>query len=661
MLSLQGNDFLIESVSELPDVTSTKEIFLDIETQNNSYGTISNKISGMYPWKGDKVGGFSFCVDDDPRHFYVPMRHTRRSSKNLPLDNVYAWLRHATKRDWINHNITFDATFLRCEGVEFGGRLIDTLTLSKIHDSDRMGHGLKDLAREWLGFKMSEVDEVKAYLDGIKSHSYADVPTDIMGRYACRDVETVRALYRMLQAKRPEQLKRVWETEIALTPVLCDMEFEGLKVDPAQLKQELRKSLKLMIQTGDELLERTGREFSNSSDCVFDLLVNQFGLPILMTKKERDDDGHEVDTGRPTFDKDALHLYAVHPAVTADPNIKRVVELIQAYRKESQYKSLFLESFLELKDDNDRVHPRYNQLVRTSRTSCSRPNSQQQNLRSKALIHPEEGMGFMSCDYSQIEYRVIAHYSGDKKIIDAYCDQPDIDFHQWVADLLHVKRKAGKTLNFGMAFGSGKAKVTAGLVKNPDIIEEIGEQINKMISEGRAAPELRIEMFKQLCFTRASEVYEAYHERLPGIKTTSREAARVARSRGFVFNLYGRRRHLPIKFAHKAFNSIVQSTAGDIMKDRMVALSPRYNAKTRALGIRFAWMVHDDLGMHVPRERLLDSETHSYIRETLQSPTIPLSVPIYTGLGVSMKSWAEAASEDEIKDEAGNVVAGCLY
>jgi len=290
--------------------------------------------------------------------------------------------------------------------------------------------------------------------------------------------------------------------------------------------------------------------------------------------------------------------------------------------------------------------------------SCSKPNGQQQNKRSKRLILPDEDHGFVSCDYSQIEFRLICHYIKDHAAITAYSEDPDTDFHSWVAGLLGVNRSAGKTLNFGMAYGAGKAKVASGLVTNPLIIEEIGEVVNKMVEEGKIPALLRTATFEHMCAERAAIVYQSYHDALPGIKATAARAAAAARYKGYVFNWLGRRRYLPTKASRKAFNAVIQGGASDIMKERMVAVSPRNNEKTRALGIDLAWNVHDDVGFHVPRESLRNPEVHDFLCNTMESTIGEFSVPIRTGLGLSDKTWAEAAGDTVF--ENGTAVAGEL-
>lgn len=658
MIKLGPNSFLIEYAYELPDFTGATDLFLDIETQNNTSGLVSKKVSGRYPFKGDRIAGIAVTADDVEASYYIPLRH--RNGNNLSLEAGRKWLEdHVTSvHQWVNHNVAFDATLCHAEGVEFTCRIVDTLTLSKVHDTDRMSYGLKTLCKEWLGLEMSEEATIKAYLKGIKSDDYSRVPSDILGEYACMDVLANRQLWRYLVEHRPESMSAIWETEILLTAVLYDMEVSGLQVDPTECKLEKLKSLRKSISAGARLAELIGFEFTNSNQCCQQVLLEYLGLPILSTKKEVNDEGRQYDTGRPTFDSDAMSLYRVHPSVTSNPKAVEILSNILEYREETHFQGLFLNPFEELKDENDRIHPTYNQVVRTGRMSCSRPNSQQQNKRSKSLIHPFDGMGFISCDYSQIEFRLIAHYIQDEDMIRAYHDNPDTDFHQWVAEMIHVSRKAGKTLNFGMAYGAGKKKVTSSLVGNPDIIEEIGAQVNELVEKGEIHSSQRTEVFKAMCQMRASEVYQRYHETIPGIRSTSEAAARVARMRGFVFNAYGRRRHFPNPaHSRKAFNTIVQGCAMDIMKERMVALAPRYNSVTRDLGLIMAANVHDEILTQAPWEVCQDPTVHTYIRNLLESPSIEFRVPIRTGLGISNRSWAEACG-DEVRMEGTSIVGG---
>ena len=583
MIDLPNNYHIVQDVSELPNLSNRAEIFLDIESKNVS--RLKN-IGGMYPWFGDKICGISVTADDLKEVWYVPIRHTVPMSinekcpegihipENLPVANVMAWASDiiTSCRDWINHNVKFDAMFFAVgDDVMFNCRLIDTLTLSKLFYSERFNFKLKKLCADWLGYDTSNEDNLKIFLDSLASkkfeQSYSDAPIEMLGAYACDDVRMNRQLYRYLmehfvdrdlqcgekyQGLEPSLI----EMEIKLTSVLFDMEYEGMRIDKTQCTIESYKALKLMVEGSERLEKLTGKPFTNSNTNLRYILLEKLGLPVLSTIREKED-GRYVDTGRPSFDKDAMKLYQNHPSVTCDPNIKEIIDLVSAYRVEAQFKSLFLDTFLNLNVDGV-LHPSYNQSVRTGRLSCSRPNSQQQNARSKLLILPFEGEGFCSNDYSQIEYRLTVHYCNIIAAIEAYRNDPKTDFHKWVADLFGIKRKPAKGLNFGQVYGMGKNGVVNALMVDPDIMKLMGAKVNAMVASGSVSPSLKQIKFEELCRTHGESAYAKYHNTMPEIRTTSDAARDRAKDRGFVFTAHGRRRYLPGNAARKAFNTIMQ-------------------------------------------------------------------------------------------------------
>lgn len=665
MIELGNNFHIVENIIELPNLQNRREIFCDIESQRNFD---DDKLGGLYPFKGDKICGFSISADDDPAVWYIPINHEREPTRNLPEKQVMDWARDILTScyEWINHYVKFDAMFFAVgHDVQFDCRLVCTLNLAKLVYSDRSSYKLKPLCKDWLEYDTESQDRVLAYLSSTGFKSYSSVPIDTLGYYANDDVRMNRGLYRYIQKDMQvrieetmmedgsnihgDAVKQLIETEIKLTSVLFDMEKRGLRIDVDECRLESARALKIMIDGGEKIEKLTGQEFTNSNACMKRILLDQLKLPILSTIKEKDENGRWFDTGRPCFDKDAMALYDCHPSVTSNPKIHDLIGTISAFRKEQQYNSLFLECFLRL-NVNGVVHPNYNQSVRTGRLSCSAPNSQQQNQRSKKLIHPHKGEGFISDDYSQIEYRLMVHYAEMEQAIKAYNEDPTTDYHQWVADLLLIIRKPAKQLNFGMVYGEGQAAVCKTLSSNPEIIELMGNKVNKMIDEGLLSPELRVMKFNELCKTHATKSYHAYHAKFPEIKKLSRRAINAAIRRGFIFNKYGRRRYLPGKATYKALNSLIQSCAADVIKERMIALSPRYNSESRKWGISLNANVHDEVLSGVPLEVLRDPALHKFLKETLEYTTQSFKVPITIGLGLSHQNWSIAAGDAVITE-----------
>jgi DNA polymerase I-like protein with 3'-5' exonuclease and polymerase domains len=667
MIQLDDNKFLVQEISDLPTfIVGCKYLYLDVETQANTRGIKAGDIlsydedetddlspeaySGLYPFKGDRICGFSVTCDDHPYAYYIPMRHS--DGKNIPLPAAQLFLKHLVTKCqvWVNHNIIIDAVFAHFEGATFGCELYCTLTASKMHDTDRWGYGQKVLEADWLNRDREDRQRIEQYLKAIKSKNWADVPVDLMGFYGGEDVLGNRLLHKFLDLHRPAEMNPVWETEKKLTQVFFDMELEGLRIEPKEIRLQQLNCLHNMIRLHDEISELSGIEFTNSSACMQEMLFNQFGLPILVTKKERQKIGgrwKEVDTGRPTFDKFAMSVYSNHPLITTNDKLRRLMSAVLEYRGFSQFKGLFLDPFSVFADETNHIHPTYNQIVRTGRTSCKRPNAQQLNTLAKMLIKCEDGEGFFVCDYSQIEFRLMIDYIEDQQAIKAYNENPNTDFHQWVADSLHIKRKPAKTLNFAMGYGAGKAKVTANLISNPDVIAEINEQVTEMLQKGDIAATQTQKVFNIMCAERASEMYELYHETLPGIKSESKKVERICRGRGYVCNRHKRRRYLPREAAHKAFNTIVQGEAMDCMKERIVAFSPRFNSDTKKWGMRLAANVHDANVIKAPWEVCKDPTAQQFIADVMENPEIKYSVPIKIGMGISRRHWAEADYEDK--------------
>ena len=603
---------IVQRIDDLPNFKGCKRLYLDVETTS-----FDDAVPALNSWAGHRIAGIAVCADDS-KAYYLPIRH--QNSNNLPIDMVMRWLHETLKHcgEWVNHNIKFDAHFVEAEGISVNCPLADTVVLAKMIDSDARTHALKPLCRA-IGLEMEEELELKSWLKGAKTKDYGAIPADICGRYAEMDVIGNRALYEHLLEQLPEGMSELWETEKKLTSVLLDMERTGLKIDEKACKLAQLGSLRKMIQTSDEIEKLTGVELVNSPKCLFEIICTQLGLPVLA----------RTESGGPSFDKHALKLYAGHPEVVTNERARTVLDLLRVFRTETQFKGLFADSFLA-KSTNGILHPNYNQLVRTGRMSCSDPNSQQFNKRAKKLIVPRGA--FFSTDASQVEFRVIAHYIKDQDVIAAYTNDASTDFHQWVADLCEVSRSPAKTLNFAMAYGAGKRRITQELSGNPKIMEEVGNEID---SDESIRPQDRAREYAKRCERRASEIYRAYHERLPGVKSTAERASAAARRKGFVRNAYGRRRHLPLAQTHKAFNSLVQGCAMDIIKEKMVELHSMLK------DVKMVANVHDELLLDGPKEVIESPQFQRMVMEVLEGPT-KIKVPIKWDWGTSRETWADA-------------------
>jgi DNA polymerase-1 len=425
----------------------------------------------------------------------------------------------------------------------------------------------------------------------------------------------------------PEQCAGVVETETRLTSVLVDMEQRGVRVDPSQLKLAEVQIISRLFEIDEELTDLVGRPFRPhvSGDC-YDVLCCQYGLPVVEWTEEDEDTGEPA--GNPSFNKHALKKYLSHPYAPREV-VKRILE----YRTLNQQRNLFVAPYQELHVDGI-MHGSHNQVVRTGRLSMKAPNMQQLDKFAKDLILTRPGCSFLSADYSQIEFRTIVHYIKDESAIAAYLADPDTDFHQWLADAIGIQRRPAKTINFMIAFGGGKKKTLTSLETNEDVVKQIRDEVERT---GGGVKE-----FEELCREKAEKTYRDYHDALPGIKRTSRAAAMAAEVRGYVFNLAGRRRHLPAESAHIAFNTLNQSSAADIIKERMVAL----HALLQGTDVHMVLSVHDELVLEGPSELMHDPRLVRDVTNVMEHPAIQLRVPLRVSYGVGDRSWLEAGSQE---------------
>lgn len=632
MIEFANGGRVVESLSELPDLRGARNLYADFETTSGSPTKRSTN-----PHHHCDIAGIAVTVDDQQGAWYVPVGH--HIGNNLPKENVYDWWCDVVDSAdrWANHNIKYDAhVSTNWAGVLPECKMSCTLTQAKIVDSDRRQYGLDKLSLAWLHENIKGYEQrMKPYL--YRNQDYGAIPIDIMGEYACQDVITGRRLDQYIQSRIPDQCRKVADVEDRLTNILFEVEREGMHVDPQQLKIVELQILQRMTQIDAELSEIVGRSFRAhvNADC-FDVLCNQYGIPVLAWTDEDDETGEPA--GNPSFDIKALAQYEAHPFAPDG-----VVPRIREFRQLGTLNSLFVTKYQDL-EVNGCLHPSYNQCVRTGRMSCRDPNAQQLSAAAKRLIIPGEGESFISIDASQIEYRFIAHYINDWDTIEAYKKNPDIDFHNWMAGVCGVSRKPAKTMNFLIGFGGGKKLVTTALAANVELVGPLKAEVTQLLEEGKIKEEQVVDTFNMLAAARAEKVYDTYHNNLPSLKRTGNKAASAVKMKGYVFNSYGRHRHLPRDKAHIAFNTLCQSSAADLMKERMVAAYDMI----KGTPIRMVASVHDEILFIAPTEVANDPRTKRDLVGLLEQPDVKLRVPIRWSVGISDKNWKEASSSDEV-------------
>ena len=599
---------IVSDVSQLPDVSNASDVYMDVETVSGDPTR-----GGFKPYAGDRVCGYAFTYDNAPRAFYLPVRHLPSNAlfssptHNLPIDGVRRFLNDLLGKGkrWINHNIKFDAHFTFVEGVDIKAQLIDTLTLAKLVDmqSKLSGYGLKPLCKDWLGIDPDEQEEVHAELKAQQTHDYGSVDAEILGKYACSDVELNRRLWHEILRRRWEGIENVWDMEIALTQALYEIEQRGVHVDTAALNDE-REKAQMLISELESTVQRAGHSVNLSSpSALAKYITGKLGYPTVM----------ETASGSTSINSEAVEQYKELAQSNGDTNALEFFELLTQYRHWSQFLSLYADGWQEHIHEGV-MRPSYNQTVATGRMSCGSPNMQQLSPDAKKFIIPAEGNSFIRHDYSQVEYRVIATICSDERIIEAYNKDRDTDFHAFVGDMCSVTRKSAKAINFGIAFGMGENKLTRQLAKELGTQEAAGK---------------------------AGQILERYNNEFPSIRYTAQQAHNICKRRGYIKTLYGRRRQLPSGKSHKAFNTAVQGTAADIMKERVIALNSDRRLLDKGLTVRA--IVHDEVLMEGPTEVVSDPATSKLIDEIMcDVQRVNLPLPLLTDGGSSDISWAEA-------------------
>lgn len=664
MIEFANGGRLLQSMSELPtQFVGASKVYLDFETTSGDPTKDS-----LNPWHDCGVAGFGLTVDHCQFAIYVDYMRLSQYEKQLAANFLQDVLWYADL--WINHNIKYDANVgANWIGLQYPTTLefVDTIVSAKLIDSDRNGprggYGLDVLAKAWLKKDISEYERrLQPYLPKKGKYAnkdYGRIPADIIGEYACEDVLINRELDDYINDRMPERCKNVAYTERLLTKELFEMEQTGLTFDPVALKMAQLDGYNRLFQLESELAELVGRTFrpTVNDDCN-EVLCGQFGLPILAYTT--DSEGEETDNA--SFDKSALAAYKALP-YAPHGIIDRIIE----YRKLDHRNNLFLKPWQELAVVTDglaKLHPQFNQVVRSGRMSCKDPNAQQLDSFMKSLIIPPPGYSLISTDASQIEFRFIVHYIQDAKAIAAYNTDPDTDFHAFVATLCEISRKPAKTINFGTAFGEGLKKMIEQISANPDVVALVKKEVDAM---GLPDEESKIKVFTERIKVKAEHIYKTYHATFPGIKTTAKAAEKTCKLEerrlgtandlnhyyGYITNLSGRDRHLPYaKYrtdfktkdpwdrAWLAFANINQSSAADLMKERFVHLCREV---IRDLPINPICLVHDELVFMAPTELANDPRTKRDIVAVLENPAVKLSVPVRWAIGVSDKNWYDAS------------------
>lgn len=545
--------------------------------------------------------------------------------------NMWAGLVIEAIRDYegpiVMHNAKFDTHFLELNGVPLKRWLV--------HDSRAMAHivnpaipsGLKPRAARVLGpWAMHGQDELKtAMVKG--GWGWGDIPVDLLWQYAAFDTVLTAQLAEELMPEVQKKYAGIYGLELAATQVLADMERRGLLTDRKYLAWAHEEWSREMVGVAHAVREEFQIQSAASDKQVVTRLMSMGWQPVVFTEKGAIKLDNEV--------LDGIVESASGVAGTArplPPEAGRLAELVKRHREYHKLVGTYVENLLELADSHGRLHADINPLgARTGRMSVSRPSlqnlpSKDARIRNAFISGP--GQTLVLADFDQIEMRIFAHYSGSQPMIDAvkYGDwmteqgQEGYDFHSMSARMVFNipmdqpvpkwARKKVKTVGFGKVYGAGATQLAAIMGTTPG---EAQETIN--VYE-RTFPETAKNGF-------GSRIAEALVKR-----------DRMEHD-PYVLTAYGRKEPCWPSEAYKAVNYLIQGTAADVMKDRMIAVSRTW------LGDHMLLPIHDELVLEVPDDAVGDAiATLREVMPERERFAVPLTVD-----AVATKRWGSKYEE----------------
>ncbi|MBB4639647.1 DNA polymerase I [Longimicrobium terrae] len=509
----------------------------------------------------------------------------------------------------VGQNLKYDFLVFRREGIDLRGIAFDTMVASYILEPGRREHGMDSLALQHLDHRTITYEEVAG--KGKAQIPFAEVELETACNYAAEDADiTLRLADKFgpeMQALELDHLFR--DVELPLVHVLAEMEYNGIRIDEpffARMSEELRAT---QSQLEREIYAEAGEEFNiGSTPQLREILFGKLGLPVIKKTK----------TGAST-DVDVLQALAAQG--------HRLPTLLMQYRQVDKLRGTYVDALpLMVNPETGRIHTSFNQTVAaTGRLSSTDPNLQNIPIRTEmgAEIRrgfiPAEGNVFVSADYSQIELRILAHYSGDEAFVTAFRSGADIHrqtaaliFEVPVESVTKEMRDRAKTVNFGIIYGQGPFS--------------LAQQLGISQAEAKA-------------------FIEAYFERFPGVRRYLDEQIELARTRGYVETLTGRRRYIPEiqsrnwnvrAFGERAAtNAPIQGSSADLIKIAMIRI--QNDIAAGMVPAKMLLQVHDELLFETPIGT--EDAVREFVRERMEGAAT-LNVPLKVAGGVG-SSWFE--------------------
>ena len=618
---------------EFPDLRQAEEIAIDLETFDPD---LKSKGSGSVIKNGCVVG---IAVAVKGWKGYFPIAHEQ--GPNMDKKKVLSWFEDVCKSPGLKifHNAMYDVCWIRNLGIKINGLIVDTMIASSIIDENRYSYTLNTLSWHHLSKGKNETKLIQAAKErGLdpKADMWRLPPMEV-GAYAEKDAELTLELWHKLEKIIIEDdLQSIFSLETDLFPCLVDMRFLGVRVDVEKaniLKQDLAYKEKLILQ---QIKKESNIEVQIWAARSIAKVFEKLHLPYDRTEK----------TDSPSFTKNFLSNHK-HP----------VVKMIAEARKLNKVNTTFIDTILDY-EHNGRIHAEINQIrsddggTVTGRFSYANPNLQQIPARDpdtgpmiRSLFVPEQDCKWGCFDYSQQEPRLVAHYAlrfrlpSVNNIADSYENDPSTDFHRIVADMAEIPRSQAKTINLGLFYGMGKAKLQAELGVSKEKAEElfskyhgrvpfVKQLMNKIMSAAQNNGQIKTLLGRRCRFPKYEPVLRGSdwgtfvpaedHERMAELKEMGPillddEGNELKDAKGNPKKNYWHNNPTRRAFTYKALNRLIQGSAADMTKKAMLELYKE--------GILSHLQIHDELDFSI------ESEEKAKKIKDIMTQAVDLEVP----------------------------------
>ena len=573
----------------LTDLKKQKLFALDTET------------TSIFPSRAELVGlSFSWPADGGRKAFYLPIK-APLGSKHLDLTTVRPKLAPILADEnvkKIGQNIKYDMLVLQNARMSVKGVYFDTMVASYCLDPQRGSHSMDAMALDFLNYECIPISALIG--KGKNQLTFDMVDTSAASEYAAEDADITFQLYTYLKdrlEKQPSLKKLFEEVEMPLVSVLAAMEYNGVSLDTALLRKmsgELAEALKRLT---DKIYEHAGSVFNiDSPKQLAEILFDRLNLKSIRIGK----------AGRSTDAAVLEQLTDQHP----------IIDLILQYRRLSKLKNTYTDKLGSLINPRtSRVHASFNQTITaTGRLSSSDPNLQNIPIRTElgrkiraAFVPKSKTDCILSADYSQIELRLLAHFSKDKALRAAFA--ADQDIHVFVASQIYgvpIKevtsemRSNCKAVNFGIIYGQGPF----GLSRSIGITQA---EAKKFIDD---------------YFARYSSIRNFLDSCVDAAKRTG-YAETILHRRREIRNLNNKNANKRAQAQRLAANTVIQGSAADLIKVAMLNIQRKIEAEN--LPVKLILQVHDELVFELPAEQ---AEKHAKWIAQEMTTAIKLDVPL---------------------------------